>query len=431
MIASAILLIVQAKLNVFAPDVVRIGMMGTFQEYDLPAEVTALLSTGLVKQDAGGRVNPNLVAGWDVNNDATEFKFKLKDNLYWSDSSKIKSTDLEFSIPNTEVSFPNDKEILFKLKQFYSPLPSLLAKPVFKKGTLTGTGPYRITKIEKSRIFITKMILEPLDSKLPTLQLRFYPSEKVAITGFNLGEVQVLIGLGNIKAIPLNKLTNLRQKTDYSKIVTVLFNTSDSILKNRSLRQGLAYQTPKIEGEEIANNPYPPLFWARDESAKKYLSNEEEAKEALQRAKSSLSLEQLTGEIILTSTPNLEEVGRQIVSQWNKLGFKAKLRVESGIPQNFQALLITQSIPADPDQYFLWHATQTKTNLAKYDSKRADKDLEDGRKAILEDERKVIYFDFQKTLLEDAPAVFLYFPKYNIVYLKKVESLLNKVLTLK
>ena len=83
-----------------------------------------------------------------------------------------------------------------------------------------------------------------------------------------------------------------------------------------------------------------------------------------------------------------------------------------------------------PDQYYLWHATQTKTNLTKYDSKRVDKDLEDGRKTVKEEDRKVKYFDFQKTILEDAPAAFLYFPKYNILYLKKSEPLLNKILTL-
>ncbi|EKD90004.1 MAG: Extracellular solute-binding protein, family 5 [uncultured bacterium] len=137
--------------------------------------------------------------------------------------------------------------------------------------------------------------------------------------------------------------------------------------------------------------------------------------------------DKLASEIILTATPNLEEVGKEIIGSWKKLGFDAKLRVESGIPQNFQALLITQSIPIDPDQYFLWHGTQTKTNLTRYNSKRVDKDLEDGRKIVTEEERKEKYFDFQKTLLEDTPATFLYFPKYNIVYLKKVEPLLEKI----
>lgn len=424
-----ILIILQTKFNLFySQNIIRIGLVGTFQEHDLPEEVTKFVSTPLVEAGSDGRIKPNLITGWEVNSDATQFKFKLKDNLRWADNTKVKTSDLEFSIPNTTLIFPDERTIQFNLKEPYSPLPSLLTKPVFKKGTLLGTGPYRITKIEKSRIFITKITLQGNDPKLPTVILRFYPSEKVAITGFSLGEVQVLLGLNNPKSILSNPLIGIRQRVDYTKIVTVLFRTEDSLLKNRSLRQALSYQIPQITGEESANNPYPPSSWAYDSDSKKYLSNLDEAKAALERAKSSLPDDKLHSELILTATSNLSEVGKVIVDSWKSLGFDAKLRIESGIPQNFQALLITQSIPIDPDQYFLWHATQTKTNLTKYDSKRVDKDLEDGRKALTEDERKAKYFDFQKTLLEDAPAVFLYFPKYNIVYLKKIEPLLDKVL---
>ncbi len=427
-ILIVLLLMLQTKLNLFFPaNIIRIGLIGTYQEHDLPIEVTKLLSSGLVEASSDGRIKPNLVSGWETNNDATIFKFKLKD-LKWTDGAVVKSSDLEFNIPNTNVSYPDEKTIQFDLKESYSPLPSLLTKPVFRRGTLVGIGSYRIKKIEKSRIFITKINLEPLDGKSPIIVIRFYPSEKVAITGFNLGEVQALMGLSNPKLINTNSLISIKRKVDYSKIVTILFQTTDSLLHNRSLRQALSYQTPKIENEEVANNPFPPQSWARNADAKEYLSNPEEAKVALERAKSSLSEDKLNSELILTSTPNSEEVGKVVVDSWKKLGLDSKLRVESGIPQNFQALLITQSIPVDPDQYFLWHATQTKTNLTKYDSKRVDKDLEDGRKIIAEDERKAKYFDFQKTLLEDAPAIFLYFPKYNVVYIKKIEPLLSRVL---
>lgn len=428
--ASIIILgFLQTKLSpLYAPNPIRIGLVGTYQEYDLPEEVKSLISTGLVQAGSDGRIKPNLVSGWEINNDATTFKFKLKDNLRWSDNTLVKSFDMEFSIPNTSVSYPDERTIQFNLKEAYSPLPSLLTKPVLKKGTLIGMGPYLVTKVEKSRIFITKIFLKPADQASPFVNIRFYPNEKIAATGFELGEVQVLLGLSNPKLVDQNPLIGLKQKTDYSKIVTVLFDTKDPLLSNRSLRQALAYQTPQIAGEKIADNPYPPDSWAYNAGAKKFLSDQEEAQAALERAKSSVPDEKLHSELVLTTTPNLEDVGKVVIESWKKLGFDAKLRVESGIAQNFQSLLITQSIPIDPDQYFLWHTTQTKTNLTKYDSKRVDKDLEDGRKIIIEEERKVKYFDFQKTLLEDTPAIFLYFPKYNIVYLKKVEPLLDKVL---
>ena len=425
-----IIILLQFKLNLIKQQSsIRIGLIGTYQEHDLPGELTRLVSYGLVEATAEGRISPKLVTGWEVNNDATEFKFKLKDNLRWSDNTQVKADDLEFAIPNTKVTFPNSKTIQFNLAEAYSPLPSLLIKPVFKKGGgLIGIGAYNVTKIEKSRIFITKITLKPNDSKMPIIYVRFYPNEKVAITGFNLGEVEVLMGLSNPNDIPQNSLISNKSKVDYSKIVTILFQTTDPLLRNRSLRQALFYEAPRISGEQSADNPYPSNFWAYNPDAKKYLQSPEEAKAALERAKSQMSDSQLHAELILTAIPNLEQTGKEIAAAWKKLGFDVKLRLESGIPQNFQALLITQSIPIDPDQYFLWHATQTKTNLTKYDSKRADKDLEDGRKIISEDDRKAKYFDFQKALLEDAPAAFLYFPKYNTVYLKKVEPFINQII---
>lgn len=415
------LTLIQLKFKIFFDNnTIRLGLVGTFQEHDLPDAVTRLVSKDLI----------SLSMGWEVNNDATEFKFKLKDDVRWSDGTLLTSSDLEINIPDTESSAPDESSVRFKLKQSYSPFVSLLKKPLFKKGAKIGTGPYQITKIEKSRIFITKMTLEPQRDDLPKIIIRFYPSEKVAKTGFDLGEAQALLGISEVEGFGQNSQVAIRQETDYLKMVTVLYNVKDPLLSNRSLRQALSYQAPKIEGEEEANNPYPKNSWAYDASSKKYLDNPQEAKGALGRAKASLSQEKLGGEIILTTTDTLKETGEKVVQKWKELGFDVKLRVESGIPQNFQALLITQSIPEDPDQYFLWHSTQEKTNLTKYSSARVDKDLEDGRKALTQEERKQKYDDFQATLLEDTPATFLYFPKYNTVYLKKVGHLLEKVLNL-
>lgn len=428
-VAVTAVILLQVKFQLFySSNTIRVGIIGTYQQHDLPGEVTALLSSGIVRVDSNNRIKPGLVSGWEENNDATIFKFRLKDNLKWSDGTPLKASDLEFPIPNTTVTYPDERLIQFNLKEAYSPFPSLLIKPVFKRGTLIGIGPYKITKIEKSRIFITKIILENIDPKLPLLQIRFYPSEKVAVAGFNLGEVQAILGLGNPMDIEDSPLIVKKQKADFGKIVTVLYRVNDKLLSNRSLRQALSFKIPEASNEVVANNPYPPFSWAYDKDAKKYFSNEEEAKDAMGRAKLTVASDMLKSELILTTTPNLSETGKNITEAWKKLGFDAKLRVESGIPQNFQALLITQSIPVDPDQYYLWHATQTKTNLTKYDSKRVDKDLEDGRKIIKEEDRKAKYFDFQKTILEDAPAAFLYFPKYNMVYLKKIEPLFLKVL---
>lgn len=426
--ALSLILFLQLRFGVMNLDKsVSQGLIGTYQSHDLPAEVTRLLSKSLVEFDEEGRVVPGLASGWETNHDATVFKFRLHDNLYWSDGSTIKSSDIDFHIPEVEITYPDEQSIQFKLKEPYSPFPSLLTKPILKKETLIGTGPYKVKNVEKSRIFITKISLSSSQVDLPPLIIRFYPSEKTALIGFNLGEVQSLLGVSS-QEFKDNPVVNVKYKDDYSKMVAILYNTKDVLLSNRSVRQALSYITPQLEEEVPARNSLPPFSWAYSNELKNYLSNPKEAKAAMDRAKSSVNPESLKGELILTSTPQLEETGKKVISAWRELGLDAKLRVESGIPQNFQALLIIQSIPADPDQYALWHSTQDRTNITKYSSARADKDLEDGRKMIKEEDRKNRYLDFQKVLLEDAPATFLYFPKYNIIHLKKVEDKLNKVL---
>ena len=155
LVILGLIIFVQVKFNLlFNSNTITLGFIGTYQTHDLPLEVTNLISEGLVIADENGRVKPSLVSGWETNNDATVFKFKLKDDLKWVDGTPIKSSDLVLSIPNVEISTPDDKTIQFKLSEAYSPFPSLLTKPIIKKGEMIGMGPYKISKIEKSRIFI-------------------------------------------------------------------------------------------------------------------------------------------------------------------------------------------------------------------------------------------------------------------------------------
>lgn len=440
LISALIFLLIKLAPNLRNTVSVSEGIIGTYQEHDLPVTVTRLLSQSLVEMDSSGKPLPKLVDGWDVNNDATVFKFKLKKDLIWNDGSAIKSSDLEFVIEDVEVTYPDDRTVQFKLKDSFSPFPSLLTKPVFKKGEkLVGAGDYKLADcrqlllffrkcIFKSRIFITKIILEPKKEDLPKVILRFYPSEKIAQTAFSLGEIQAILGISEYFKDDTGTTFTQKQKQVYNRLISVLYNTTDPLLSNRQIRQTLGYSIPKISGVEEAKGPIPPNSWAYNNELRGDLGRLEEAKSALAKAKQTINPEGLQKEIILTYTPQYEGIGKQIISAWQSLGLKAVLRVESGIPQNFQALLIAQSIPADPDQYTLWHSTQKKSNLTKYSSARIDKDLEDGRKAVREEDRRAKYLDFQKVLVDDQPATFLFYPKYNYVYYKKIKENLDKIL---
>ncbi len=406
------------------------GVIGTYTEDSLPEVVTNLLSDGLVVLDNKGLPQPELVESWKVNSDAKEYTLKLKDNIYWIDGSKISAKDIEVIIPDVKFSALDDRTLKLTLADSFSPLPTLLTKPIVKKGTNIGTGPYEITSVEKNQVFVNKITLTSSKKDLPQVVIRFYPNENIALDALRKGEIQSVFGINDPSSMENEKPFALISKNNFNKLVTIFYNTQDAILSDRNFRLALSFAAPSIKDEIEAKTPIPPNSWAFNPEVKDFLDNPTQAKTYLDRVQKGKE-----STIVLTSTETLKNLGSQIVTEWNNQGIRAVLRVESGIPQNFQALLISQSIPADPDQYSLWHSTQAGSNISKYSSPsqyspRVDKDLEDGRKAIDIKVREEKYKDFQRVLVDDAPATFLYFPKYNIVYLKKVEGNLKKIIDL-
>lgn len=402
------------------------GIVGYYNAENLPTSVTNLISQPLVNLDKTGKPQPQIAQGWQVNNDSTVYTFNLKENLYWSDGSRLKSSDIKFNLLDVEVRYPDERTIAFKLADSYSPFSTFLTSPVLKNNSFIGiNGQYKITYQEKNNDLITKLVLKPIMGDLPIIKIRFYPDEKTAKTAFELGEIEVLIGFSSETELVNQASVKSKKITNFNKLVAIFYNTSDKVLSDKNLRKALSFATPIIEGEERAKTSIPPFSWAYNDQLKEVGSNLEMAKSYFSKVQNSEE-----SQITLTTTPALSLVGEKIIEFWKTLGVQAVLRIESGVPQNFQALLTTQTISIDPDQYLLWHSTQVQTNLTKYNNKRLDKDLEDGRKTGDLEKRREKYLDFQRVLQEDSPAHFLYFPKTVIVYRQKVEGSLNKVINL-
>lgn len=105
----------------------------------------------------------------------------------------------------------------------------------------------------------------------------------------------------------------------------------------------------------------------------------------------------------------------EIAKSWKNAGIQTNIEEVDSLPDNFQIFLGDFTPPSDPDQYSLWHSGQVN-NITRYKNLRIDKLLEDGRKTVNTNARKNIYLDFQKYLMEDAPASFLYFPhEYDVI----------------
>lgn len=401
------------------------GMIGLYTQNNLPVVVTNLISSSLVVLDESGHPQPGLVSGWQVEDKATTYIFKMKSDLTWSDGTKIKSSDIKFNIPDVEVSYPDEQTIRFKLADSFNLFPTLLTSPVFKNNSLVGIGQYKVSQAQFNHSILISLTLTTGSKNLPDISFRFYPDEKTAKTAFEIGEVDSLMNISETSDLLNHPGTQVRAMKNFNKLVAIFYNTKDPVLSDKNMRKALNSAAPIIEGEERAKTSVPKLSWAYNNNVKDSSGDIDLSKSYLKKV--SFGKE---SNIVLTTTPGLALLGEKVISSWKKAGISAVLRVESGIPQNFQALLISEPIPSDPDQYLLWHSTQSKTNLSKYASPRVDKDLEDGRKMEDLETRKDKYWDFQKVLAEDIPATFLYFPKIQVVYRKKVEDRLNQVLGL-
>lgn len=385
----------------------KIGIVGKFTFNDLPLSVQNLISDGLTTIAEDGQVQPQLVAGWETANGDKEYIFTLKDNLFWQDGKPILAKDINYNFSDVATTVIDDKKIKYVLKEPFSPFPSIVSQPVFKKEWV-GTGEYKVKSIKKNGLIIEKIVLVPVKNKnKPSFVFRFYPTEAAARIAFKLAEVNNIKEINDPGNLKEQKNVQITQEIKYNRVVVVFFDTRNSKLAAKTTRQALAYGIQK-RWQPRALNPINPQSWAFNPTVKKYEFDLANAQKLLEKAKTDEGSEPLQ-EIELATIPSLFPIAEEIKKDWQKLGIETKIKSITTLNEGFEALLISQEIPSDPDQYVLWHSTQ-KSNITGYKSLKIDKLLEEGRKTQDLEKRKESYSDFQRFLVEDTPAVFLFHP---------------------
>lgn len=384
----------------------RIGMPGRFTASSLPQVVLRMIGNGLTRLDASGNVEPDLASSWETPDKGKTWIFKLKDNINWQDGKKITSQTINYQFSDVTVTKPDSRTLVFALQNPYSAFPAVVSRPTFKSGLL-GTGEWQVKKITLAGSYVDELTLQKKDRE--RIIYKFYPTEERAVLAFELGEVDTVSDL--INPAPLNTWPKVKisKNVDTGEYVAVFFNTQDGALQDKNLRQALAYGIDKNSfGEMRAISPISVDSWAYNPQVKPYNYDVEKARGMIADYKKSSKIDELA--INLTASPILLSKAEVIQKNWEAIGVKVNLRVMANVPSDYQALLAIFDIPDDPDQYSIWHSTQTATNIARYQDPRIDKLLEDGRSQINLEERRKTYLDFQRFLVEDSPAIFLYYP---------------------
>lgn len=392
-----------------------IGVNGAYATDNVPGFITEKVSKGLTAVSASGEIKPAAAQSWDILDNGKTYIFHLNKNQFFSDGRNLTSDLVNYNFSDVSESRPDKYTIVYKLKESYAPFLVTVSRPIFQADFL-GLGDFKIDEIKLNGNFIQSLTLVGVKNKFNVITYVFYPTTEALKYAYALGDINQAQGLENTKFNDITfddfKNTIVSKKIDRTKMVTLFYNNNDSILSDKKMRLALSYALP--DSYSYGERDFLPYS-----SGSIYFNKEiEEKKQNIEHAKLLISGantatdsagKKVKLKFTIKTLSQYNPVAQEIAKNFALIDVQTKIEQVDRVPANFQIYLGDFTLSNDPDQYLLWHSNQLE-NITKYKNLRIDKLLEDGRRTVDMIARKSIYNDFQKFLLEDAPASFLYMP---------------------
>lgn len=335
-----------------------------------------------------------------------------------------------------------------------------------------GSGPYKIKNIiRNSSGIITSYTLianENFTINKPYINkftLKFYPSEKKLSEAYQNKEIDNLSAVSPQEILRI-KMENSPLKTYLlPRVFGVFFNQDDApIFANKTVRQALELATDKekIIKEVLGNfgiainSPIPPGSLGAIEFSNDYENFDqqiEQAKEILSKQGWKLNEEEnvlekkdkkettkLEFSLSTSNIPELVQTAQLLKQMWENIGAKVNLKIyETGDlekeiirSRDYDSLLFGEIVGREPDVFAFWHSSQRNDpglNIALYANITTDKLLEKARGTLDIAERKKIYEEFQKEIIKDAPAIFIYSPRFIYLVTNSISGLNQESIT--
>lgn len=393
-----------------------VGLTGAYTVDSLPSSILSKVSRGLTYISVNDMPKSDLATSWEIKNNGKTYIFYLRKNIKFTDGTQFTSNQIKYNFSDVTVERPDPYTIVFNLKSSYSPFLVTVSRPIFRNG-FVGIGDYRVQSVNLNGNFVQSLGLVSVKGKSNEILYQFYPTEEALKSAFTLGDVDKIIRVRDLEtdnsSLRSFKNTVISKQTNYSELVTIFYNTQDKTLSDKRLREALSYAIPDdFQNGKRNYGPFPPNSWVAEDGLTTYQQDFEHAKLLLGESGSSTQ----SAKLELKALRKYKDLALQIKSLWKKEGIDTDIKIVDSFPSDFQVFLGEFSVANDPDQYTLWHSSQiNQNNITNYKNLRIDKLLEDGRQTVDISERKKIYADFQKYLLDDTPATFLYFPyEYDI-----------------
>ncbi len=388
------------------------GIQGQFDYNSIPDDIVSKISNGLLDIDSKGNVVPLLINSWEVKNNGKQYRLYLRNDLYWSDGKKLVASDINYQFKNITVKTEGDYIIDFYLDK---PLPiflTYLRKPLLRYPLVGVAGLYKTAQIKTKYGYISELDLEPNKPNLSPITYKFYNNESQLITAYKKGEVNSITGNKKSVADTFStwKNTSVKRMVDYSRLMTLFFNFSNPLLKEKEVRDAfdLSINTQVLSSYgELAIGPIQPVSWAYNPDLKRPTYDTELASKIIKKDTTSSE----SAKFNLVTSYEYYDIADALKKDFDQVGINVNIQMVSFEQSpSFDLFLAYWKVPSDPDQYFFWHSTQVQGNIGGYKNVKIDKLLEDGRNTLNIDDRIKIYYEFQRVMLDDPPALFLFYP---------------------
>lgn len=340
-----------------------------------------------------------------------------------------------------------------------------------------GSGPYKFKKLKKDNSGRIKSYeLESNKhfyddrSYIDSIEIKFYDSEDQMIDEYNKNSIESMafVSANNLKKLKFKKRLTI-EELKLPRYFGLFFNQNEApILSDKNIRLALSYGTDKkdiinkiLDGKGLeTNSPMMGEVLDITDDVQKYDYDPDKAKKFLadsgwgnpddkgvltktEKAKSKKdkpATEKLTFRLTTPMWSELTGVANLLKEQWAKIGVELVIEVlpTQNLQQvikerGYQMLIFGEILNIDPDPFSLWHSSQKRDpglNLALYDNKSVDGILEKARQTLNPLERVKQYQDFQKLVIQDVPAIFLYNPLYIYAQTNKIKGFESKIISM-
>jgi peptide/nickel transport system substrate-binding protein len=334
-----------------------------------------------------------------------------------------------------------------------SMLPHHLLEPYVKEGRLrdapqnwsapVGTGPYRFREMKSGEKVVVVANPDYFKGRphISRIVYRIIPSQATIFLELKARGVDV----AGLTALQYKRQTEYPafQKA-YNKFrypgtgYTYLgFNLKDPRFADRRVRLALAHAINKqelLDGVVLglgrqATGPFRPGTWADNPGVKPVPYDPKKA--AVLLAEAGWKTRNADGLLVkdgrpftfelLTNQGNDErkKIAEIVQASLRDLGIGVDIRIlewaallkEHVKKRNFDAMILGWGTGADPDQYVVWHSSQTgpdELNHISYKNAEVDALLEAGRSSCVQADRTRFYHRLHEVLAHDQPLVFLY-----------------------